>query len=138
MANKTVHSSVHDADPKAHVIELVGSLEGYRLSGYQVLVAKYVRPDVAMRGPNGTPLLRHGNQQKEDEWQGKVGLIIAMGPLAYQEYGEAWPDGRHPKVGDWVGFRQMEGVARSINGHMCKIFEDKQIREILPHPDFIA
>lgn len=131
--DKTLHSSRHDRDPKDLIREEIGSLEGYDLSGHQVLVAIYVRP-----GKTGGGLLRHDSELREDEYQGKVGLIIKMGPLAFTDLGPAWPDERVPQIGDWVGFRQMEGVSRAINGVMCKIFEAKQIRERLPNPDLIA
>lgn len=131
--DKSLHNSKHDVDPKTAIVEAIGALTGYALSGHQVLIGIYVRPAATVSG-----FIHHNTARKEDEYQGKVGIILKMGPLAFSELAPAWPDQKTPAVGDWVGFRQMEGVARSINGKMCKIFEDKQIRELLPHPDFIA
>ena len=129
----TLHATHHETCPRQALLDAIGSLDGYEISGHQVLIAIYVRPNSTRSG-----LLRHDSEQREDEWQGKVGLILKMGPLAFTDLAPAWPNDTPPGVGDWVGFRQMEGVPRSINGHMCKLFEAKAIRERLPQPDFIA
>lgn len=132
--DKSLHHRKHDTDPKQVIIEAVGDLSGYRLSGRQVLVGIYVPPETMSSG-----LIDHDDTSREAEYQGKVGLVLTMGPQAFTEEQQiAWPDERPPVNGDWVGFRSVEGVSLSINGFMCRIYEDKQIRQLLPHPDFIA
>ena len=99
---------VHKTDPKQDILDDVGHLiEFFQPVGDQVLLVMYERAkqkgggDVTTAGgiivPQGaTGLLA------EDKWQGKAGLVVAMGPIAFTE------DDNHkwghavPKVGDWV------------------------------------
>ena len=99
---------VHKGDPKQDIYEDVGHLiEHFQPMGDQVLLIMYERGKQKDGEPvktEGGIYLPHGTTGvlAEDKWQGKVGLVVAMGPIAFTE------DEHHkwghavPKIGDWV------------------------------------
>lgn len=135
--SKVQHKMDHGgADPKKKIWSAIGGKktieEKLRLSGHQVLVATYIRPEKTAGG-----LLQSATTLKEDEYQGKVGMIVAMGPLAFHEQELAWHGGAVPKIGDFVWYRVHDGFMKVVNGHPCRTLEDKQIRGLVPDPDYI-
>ena len=99
---------VHKTDPKQDIYDDVGHLvEFFQPVGDQVLLVMYERAkqkgggDVKTAGgiivPQGaTGLLA------EDKWQGKAGLVVAMGPIAFTEDDHHKWGNATPKVGYWV------------------------------------
>ena len=97
------------------------------------IVATYIRPGLTQGG-----IIIPGMTQEEDRWQGKVGLLLAVGPEAFgydevraaidaavddaredaglefsedderEATGRALRDMNVPRVGDWVAYRTSE------------------------------
>lgn len=67
-------------DPKQALFDAVGDVSGYDIFHNQVLVAIYVRPNITAGG-----IWRPDENVKEDEYQGKVGLVIKTGPAAFKD-----------------------------------------------------
>lgn len=99
---------VHKTDPKQDIYDDVGSfIEFFQPVGDQVLLIMYERGkqkgggDVMSQGgiliPAGTT-----GALAEDKWQGKVGLVVAMGPIAFTEDDHHTWGSAVPKIGDWV------------------------------------
>ena len=68
----------HSNDRKTGIMKDIGDLSTFELFNNQVLVAVYVRPKKTKSGiylPDATV--------DEDKIQGKVGLVIKEGPLAF-------------------------------------------------------
>lgn len=132
--NKTLHNMEHDTDPKQTVLDAVGNLSdsAILLSGMQVLIGTYLRPERTASG-----LLQAAITRREDEYQGKVGLILKVAPLAFSGEQIAWPNEVAPKVGDWVIYRVHDGFMTTINGHPCRLMESGQIRGIVFNPDMV-
>ncbi len=110
--------TIDDIDLPADVREkaghLLASLAGKPLpqpTGWHVLVLQYVRPDSIVR-PSGVKLYTAPKTQAEDEYQGRCGVVLAIGPDAY--VGDKYPSGPWCKVGDWVSWRNMESAASRI------------------------
>lgn len=101
---------------KQHIFDQLGSLDGLEIFGRQVLVGVYVRP--AMNPRNGWTVIE--SRQQEDWYQGKVALIIALGPDAFvgdESYRKAnFPDGIAPKVGDWMFMNASTGMQMNMCG----------------------
>lgn len=134
--NKTLHNMDHSVDPKQTVLDAVGDIyssEIMEISACQVLIGTYVRPEKTAGG-----LLQAAITRREDEYQGKVGLILKMGPMAFHFDSEEspWPI-RPPREGDWVVYRVHDGFMTTINGHPCRFLEDLQIRAIIRNPDLV-
>lgn len=129
---------MHEEDPRDALLRKVGELPDDIVWKNQVLCAVYERPDVKTRGG----LLLPDSNREEDRFQGKVALIIKLGPDAFVD-DEKWTFKHKGVVGDWIWFRTSESHAFTLNtefaskGILCRVIDDDQIRGRLPHPDMI-
>lgn len=94
-----LHNWGHDSTDKAksEILGAVGDISDIEIFGSQVLVAPYIRPGKTRGG-----VIVPGDAAKEDTWQGKVGLILKVGPTAFASAKPESYGGRIPGVGDWV------------------------------------
>lgn len=106
--------------------ELSPQLEKIDLQRNRCLVATYVRPNVSSGG-----IIFTDKKTEEDRWQGKVGLLLKVGPAAFdyeevqdliQEHLDNLAEGIPPKFakvrafqelgiplpGDWIAYRTSE------------------------------
>lgn len=133
--------AVHLKDPCQEIWNKVGKLDWIRVRSNQVLCAVYERPKTATYGtltldlPDAT--------RNEDFWQGKVALVIKMGPLAFvddPENGVKFLPEDRVKVGDWVVFRASDGWQITLTGNgnnkqLCRMFVEGDIRAVIASPD---
>ena len=129
----------HVEDPKQAILDKVGDLNDVECFGSDVLVAVYMRPERTKSG-----IILTDNMRGEDAHQGKVGLIVKMGPTAYlDEDGDKFRD---INVGDWCVFRSSDGwpvtLSTSRNGAtrdatLCRIITDINIRMTISSPDIV-
>ena len=77
------------------------------------------------------------DDRQEFLWQGKVGLIVSMGPQAYEDDEGTKFHGTKNKVGDWVWFHAANGQACEVNEVFCRVFTERDILGKIPHPDYI-
>lgn len=118
----------------------------------RVLVASYIRPEKTAGG-----IIRPDQVREEDKWQGKAGIVLAMGPIAFNfeevvEYAndlqvvsstsmidrlaEARRAHDVPDVGDWVFFRNSDAwdsalqIAPGVGAHCRFIFDSDIIGRI--------
>jgi co-chaperonin GroES (HSP10) len=120
----------HASDPKAGILKDIGDLSTIELFNNQVLVAIYVRPTKTKSGiylPDATVA--------EDKIQGKVGLVVKKGPMAFVDASEQWFTDIKVDEGDWVIFRPSDGWGITINNLMCRILEDTAVRGKITAPD---
>ena len=100
-----------------------------RLAGNRVMVATYVRPQKSAGGILFTDKRRDGNR-----FEGKVGLVIAIGTTAFR-YDGAYPwEGWKPEIGDWVYYRASDAVERGFRDVWCRTIEDHLIEGSPPSP----
>jgi hypothetical protein len=95
----------------AHLLDDVEMSDIPSPTGYHVLVLNYVRPRKI------GSLLMPENAIKEDEFQGFVGYVLAVGPDAYADKAR-FPSGPWVKPGDWVAWPRMKSIATRfpVNG----------------------
>ena len=122
----------HAVDPATEIQKKVGDLKNIDLFNMQVLVGIYVRPQMTASG-----ILLTDKTIDEDNYQGKVGLVLKTGPSAFQDETGQWFNGQKIKVGDWVVFRPSDGWAVSVNGKSCRILDDLSIKAVVKEPDMI-
>lgn len=125
----------HMVEPKKEIMTRVKGLVGcYQCIGADVLCAIYIRPEQTKGG-----LFLPGNQgiKKEDEFQGKVGLVLAMGPLAFTEDADHKWGGVIPKIGDWVVWRVGDTLPLSLGDQKCRVVDEGCIRGIVTDPDIV-
>jgi co-chaperonin GroES (HSP10) len=121
----------HDEDPKNKLLEDLGDLSEIELFHNQVLLAVYIRPQKTRSG-----LYLTDKHTDEDRFQSKVGLLVKTGPQAFEQDGN-WFSGVDFKDHDWLVFRPSDGWSITVNGVLCRIFDDINIRGRVPHPDAV-
>ena len=129
---KSLHNMKHVEDAAQLIKEAVGDISQLEITGVQVLVGTYIRPETTKGGIILTPKLRD-----EDLYQGKCGLVLKIADGAFVDGPDAKFNGFKVKVGDWVFYRVADGFALSVHGHHCRIVEDVHVRGRVPHPDMI-
>lgn len=97
---------VHETDPKDDIRRDVGHLcEGMTVMGADVLIVMYERVSGEAEKKTAGGLLvpiTARTTAHEDKFQGKVGLVMKMGPLAFEDDDNHRWGGVRPQVGDWV------------------------------------
>lgn len=121
----------HDTDPKDQILEAIGDLSQIELFHNQVLLAVYIRPEKTKSG-----LILTDNHRDEDRYQSKVGLLVKQGPMAFEQDGN-WFSGMSFNEHDWLVFRPSDGWSITVNGVLCRIFDDVNIKGRVPHPDAV-
>lgn len=129
----------HEKDPAQTIWDsLGGNVDELELAPAKVLIAIYERPEMTAGG-----IHLPGKTRGEDVYQGKVGLIIKMGPNCFEDDAIHTFGGFSPKIGDWVLFTAAEGrqlglpSATVTTGTPCRIFEDTAILGKISSPDYI-
>jgi len=133
MSNVSAHHNIamlHEVNPKDVLLKELGDISGVELLNTQVLVAVYIRPEKTMGG-----IFIAAKTLDEDRYQSKVGLVIKTGPSAFVDEGGKWFSNLDLKAGDWIVFRPSDGWDVTINGVLCRMFNDTAIRARIPHPD---
>jgi co-chaperonin GroES (HSP10) len=123
-------------DARSQILEkLEADLERSRLRpvGKDVLIAIYDRSGQKTAG--GVFLV-----ETEDKFQGKVGLVLKLGPLCNEERSpgyDRWFGGEPPQVGDWVGMKINDGVTVTLGETICRFVEWDYIRFLSDVPDLV-
>jgi co-chaperonin GroES (HSP10) len=117
--NLTRLADLPDADRArfAHMLKSDANPRGVDLNarlpeptGWHILVLQYVRPtDTKTAGG----IILPGVTLKEDEYQGRVGIVLAVGPDAYCDKTRT-PGGPWTRVGDWVAWPRMAEASAKI------------------------
>lgn len=131
---KKVLEISQSANPKLALINAVGDLSNESVLSDLVLVATYIRPEKTMGG-----IIRPTDNIKEDEYQGKVGLVLKMGPQAGEfdaENNEYMPN-YYFGVGDWVAYGIKDGIALTIRDTPCRLIPYQRVRMKISSPDVV-
>lgn len=137
---RALQAAPQEIDPAT---ELFRKVEPYLgdipiLTGDAILMAIYKRPEKTKGG-----IFLTDKTTDEDIWQGKVGLILKMGPLAFKpdaEHDYSYADGTPavtPKVGDWAVFRVGDAWPLVLGDTPCRVATEKAIRMTVARPDII-
>ena len=129
-------------DPTEKVLGVIGdSLEGCPVLGSDVLVWHYTQPERTRGG-----IIRADSTKKEDIYQGKVGMILAMGPDAFRWFekdGSPY-EGRVPQLHEWVVFRTSDSFdvgwmpdTNDSSHWLLRYVPDTSIKQIVSRPDLI-
>jgi hypothetical protein len=121
----------HEEDPKQKLLDQLGDISEIELFHNQVLLAVYLRPEKTKSG-----LILTADHLDEDKYQSKVGLLVKRGPLAFEQDGN-WFTGMTFQDHEWLIFRPSDGWSITVNGVLCRIFDDISIKGRAPHPDSV-
>ena len=122
----------HSIDPADDIFQEIGKLDKFQLTGDQVLLGVYRRPEKTKAG-----IILVDKTRDEEEHQGKAGLVLKIGPTAFKYDGNYAYEGPIPKIGEWVAMWVVDGRKININKVLCRIVSSEQIRMIIPAPDVI-
>jgi co-chaperonin GroES (HSP10) len=120
----------HENDPKKEILKAVGNIKDVEIYNNQVLVAVYIRPEKTMGG-----IIIPEQNRLEDKTQGKVGLVLKMGPDAFVDSSQQWFKDVHVDINDWVVFRPSDGWSLTVNNVLCRLLDDINIKGRIQHPD---
>lgn len=103
----------------------------------QVLVAIYMAPAVTSGGVHLPDAVR-----AEDQWQGKVGLVLKKGKIAFVDDRNNAFNGQNVEIGEWVVYRVQEAIAidlaiSRVDRIHCRLVQDIHIRGRIADPTII-
>lgn len=135
MGAAEVYNIADSADPKAEMLKKIGDLSKIEVGGGRVLMWSYIAPRRTAGG-----IILTDKAVKEDIWQGVVGYVLKVGPLAFQDDTEARINfgGFKAEVGQWVVFAPGEAKRRQINGVDCRLIEDALIEMVIADPTIMT
>lgn len=121
------------SDKRKAITEAVGDLSGVDLFTDLVLIGTYIRDEKRASG-----LILPQDHLKEDEFQGKVGLVLKRGPHARIEYeGGTHDNGRNAEIGSWVVFAIKDTWPLQLNGVACRVVPYDKIRMRVTDPKVV-
>jgi co-chaperonin GroES (HSP10) len=120
-------------DPK----KVVGTALGDALDHIQILQNQILLVTAPHKTKSSGGIIFVDKTKEEERYQGKTGLIVALGETAFDD-DQRWPSNEsRPKVGDWVIFRNSDTSECSINGISCRFILDVYVRGTVDAPDVI-
>lgn len=133
-----------EEDPLAKMVrELRGHINGdlpdFKIWNNNILVFKFIRTH------HSKNIVAAAETQREDMWQGKVGMVIKMGPSAFVDDASLGIKfyGQKVQPGDWVMYRSSDGIDWDylppnvpVRIHF-RILTDAHIQMTVPRPDVI-
>jgi co-chaperonin GroES (HSP10) len=128
----TTPIKLHKYDPAHEIREKVGDLSKVEVLHNQILVGIYIRPEKTAGG-----IYLSDTTRGEDKYQGKVGLVLKKGPLAFVDDAHNKFHGQNVEAGQWCFFRVSDGFSFMLNGHLCRLLEEVHIKGIIPSPGVV-
>jgi len=123
---------VHEVDPREDMLKnLMPLVEDWHILRPQVLVGVY-EPTGEVKTKGG--LLLADQTKTEYTYQGKTGLVLKVGELAFVEDAEHRWGSKVPQVGDWVQFFVGDARAFKVGKWTCRYIEDVHVQAIVPSP----
>ena len=120
------------ADPKKAIMAAVGDLSKLEVFADLVLVGTFIRNERTAGG-----IIRPSDNVKEDEYQGKVGLVLKKGPLAFAEWANVDDGGENAQIGSWVVYAIKDGWPVQINGTPCRFVPYSKLRMRITDPNLV-
>ena len=122
----------HDVDPAKKILDEIGVLSDVKVMFSQVLVAIYQRPEMTQSGLILTP-----KTLDEDLYQGKAGLVLKLGQMAFEDTESIKFYGQRVNVGEWIAIRPSDGMTISINEVECRLVQDVHCKLVVASPDLV-
>lgn len=120
------------SDPKKGILAAIGDLSGMDVAADLVLIGTFIRPEKTAGG-----VIRPKENIQEDEFQGKSGLVLKTGPIAYADWEDPAERGQMAEVGAWAVFAIKDGWPVQINGVACRFVPYDKIRANVVNPAMV-
>lgn len=118
-------------DPKQAILDEIGDLSGVEILGDKVLLGIFIRSEKTKGG-----IIRPDANIQEDVWQGKAGLVLKLGPDAFEDTPD-YKFSRKIKVGEWCVFHVGDASSVNINHVPCRYIRDVNIRMVVKDPNIV-
>ena len=122
----------HIEDPAKEIRNRIGDISKIEVMHNQILVGVYIRPEKTKGG-----ILLTSQTRDEDRYQGKAGLVLKKGPLAFVDDDNNKFHGQNVDIGDWVFYRVSDGFPLVLNGTLCRLLEEVHVKGKIPSPDVV-
>lgn len=116
-------------DPKDGILKAVGDLDKFEVLSDLVLLGTFIRNE-KIRG-----LIRP--DVHEDEHQGKVGLVLKTGPLAFGEWEDENERGQNAQAGTWVVYHIKDAWPLQLNGAPVRLIPYDKLRLRVSDPNLV-
>lgn len=130
VTSRKIVDIARSSNPKVDILNQVGDLTNEDVLCDLVLVGVYIRPEKTAGG-----IIRPQSNLDEDSYQGKVGLVLKKGPIAWGEWEEDSDRGKSAEVGDWVIFSVKDGWQIMMNGYPCRLIPYERLRMRVSNPE---
>ena len=130
------------ADPRRTIIDGIGhkAISEFEPTLNYVLVGTYVRSEKTKGG-----IIKGGDRTRaEDRFQGKIGLVLKLGPSVNAPDRKALFGGEDLAVGDWVMYRTSDAnefffvdAKHELEGSSARVIEDVLIMARVADPESI-
>lgn len=125
-------------DVKGAHLNALGDISGIDVFGDLILVMVFAERTKTKGG-----IILSDKSHDEAKYQGKVGLVVAVGPQAFQDDAKVTFAGQRASVGDWVMTRPSDGAEFTktredgSGGVLLRLFRDTQIMARLADPRLV-
>jgi len=123
---------VHEEDPRDTIWNAIGDISEVEVMHNDVLIAVYMRPEKTQTG-----IILTDQTRREDEHQGKAGMVLKKGPLAFVSDDNYDFKDMNVEPGQWIAIWVSDGRKININGVLCRMVEDRWLRLKIPRPDMV-
>ena len=110
----------------------MGDLADVEVMFNMVLLGTFIRPEKTAGG-----VYRPTDSVTEDVWQGKAGLVLKLGPNAFESDDETDFKGQRVEPGEWVVFKVGDAWQLTLKGVPCRLVRDSSIRMKLKDPNVV-
>jgi len=125
----------HKVDPKEKLLAEIGDLSDITVFNNNILVAVYQRPTTVTLG--GKEFHLADKTVEEDRYQSKVGLVLKMGPTAFNDPDGQWFQGVEVKEHDWIVIPPSAATSMIVKGVLCRLMADTQVKMHVSDPDAV-
>jgi len=131
-SSRVIELISNSKNPKMDILKHIGDLSNVNVKFNMVLMATYIRPAKTAGG-----IIRPDMNVGEDEWQGKVGLVLKLGSMAYVDDADTQFEGEKVSEGDWAVYKIGDTWSININGYPCRMIKDSSIKMTVTDPNIV-
>ena len=128
---RSVNALSKSTDFVSDVKSLIGNLDDIEVLFGWVLVATFIRPEKI------GSIIRPDSNVTEDTYQGKVGLVLKLGHMAFQDDETISYGGFKANPDDWVVYRVGDGFDVTIRGVACRMLVDTSLKMRIKSPEIV-
>ncbi len=129
-------------DARTVLVDAIGkdNIESFEPFHNLILIATYVRSDMT----KGGIIIGGDRTRAEDRFQGKIGMVLKVGPTAFKGAKSDSFGGVTVKAGDWIMYKASDAhefffvdEKSALDGSSCRLVEDTLVMGRVTDPESI-